>query len=399
MNEREFLKKIKSKDNRNGENTTLTVIDFLNQNKMSIPTLFKRVYNKIFGSNSKVKTPEQIVSENFETIIGTFKDSPEDKELDEYRVLDFCNTLMERKDIKTVGKRIMTENIDKIYPMLQDGGGLFGLVQLEKKLGREINDGKDKLLQEKKLEVARYIIDAGDTMLSQEDKEFYSKTLSIMIDELLQSENCRYADISFFKKGGYSQVFQIGDKVLKIGRPREIYKIPNHRRLLQPLTRTNLLDRQDNPKACVEIQEAVSLEEKISKKELYLIYKELRDDGIIWTDARQSNVGKLKGENVPKLNGEKMDVAPNSVGFSDEKNGNDLTSGDWVIIDSDFIYRENDPDLEWSMTGLSEEFERKYQSEKAKKVSEEYMKRHQGEDIYSLPENQIRSHRDDESRT
>ena len=393
MNEREFLRKIKSKDNIVGENTTMTVIDFLNQNKMSIPTLLKRAYNKIFGSNSKVKTPEQIVSENFETIISTFRDSPDDEELDIDKVLVFCDALMEREDIKGVGRDIVIENIDKIYPMIQDGRGLFCLVQFEKKLGREINDEKNRLLQEKKLEIARYIIETGPTRLSQEDKEFYSKTLSIMIDELLESENCRYADINFLKKGGYSQACQIGDKVLKIGKPRQSYKIPNHRRLLQPLTRTNLLDKQDNPKACVEIQETVSLEEKISVQELYSIYKELRDDGIIWTDVNESNVGKLKGENVPKLNGERMDVAPNSVGFSDGKKGSDLTSGDWVIIDSDFVYREDDPDLEWSVSSRSAEFERKYQSEKAKKISEEYMKRHQGEDIYSLPENQISSKR------
>ena len=399
MNEREFLKKIKSKDNMNGENTTLTVIDFLKQNKISTLTLFKRVYNKIFGSNSKVKTPEQIVSENFETIIGTFKDSPEDKELDEYRVLDFCNTLMERKDIKAVGKRIMTENIDKIYPMLQDGRGLFGLVQFEKKLGREIDDWKDRLLQENKLEMAEYILNSAEVYLSQQQREEYAETLSIMIDELLQSENCKYSDINYVTSGGYSQVYQIGNKILKVGNPRATYNIPNHRRILQPLTRINFLSKGNNSTICVEIQDKVNLSKKISKKELYNIYKELREAGIMWNDAREANVGRLQRDNVPTLNGENMDVAPNSVGFINGKNESDLSEGDWVIIDTDFIYREDDCNKRSSIYGFHAEFERKYQSEKAKKVSEEYMKRHQGEDIYSLSENQIRSHRDDESRT
>lgn len=403
MNEKEFLKKIKSKYNRTGENTTLTVIDFLKQNKISIPTLITRVYNKIFNKNSQVKTPEQIVAENFETIIGTFTDLSDDGELDIDGVLEFCDTLVEREDIKKVGKRIVTENIDKIYSMIQDEIDIFRLVQFEKKLGREIDNSKEKLLAENKLGISKYMLDLSPlsyyyTANSREKVEGYLETLSIMIDELLQSENCRYSDINYVTKGGYSLVYQIGDKMLKVGRPRHTYNIPNHRRILQPLTRVNFTDEKNNPLVCAEIQDKVDLTKKISTKELYNLYKELREDGIIWTDAKKSNIGRLIKANKATLNGEEMDVAPNSVGFIDGKNERDLPAGEWVIFDTDFIYKADDSRIVWSVDSLSQEFERKYQQEKARAISEEYMRKHQGEDIYSLPENQIRSNSEDESR-
>ena len=221
-----------------------------------------------------------------------------------------------------------------------------------------------------------------------------------MLDELLHSENCRYSDINSVTSGGYSQVYKIGNKILKVGKPRASYSIPNHRRLLQPLIRTNLIDEENNniPIACIEIQDGVDLSETISKEELYYIYKELREDGIIWSDAKIGNIGKLRRDNVPTLEGERMDVAPNSVGFINEKNDSELSTGDWVIIDSDFVYREDDPNLDWAVNSYSQEFERKYQSEKAKAISEEFMKKNQGKDIYSLPENQISSNSRHEDR-
>lgn len=405
MTEKEFLKKLRSKDNRDGtklgDSTSLIVVEFLTQNKLTKPNLVNRLYNKVFRKETKVKTPEQIVTENFETIIDTFRDLSDFGKLDVDRILEFCNTLIEREDTKGFGKDIVIANIDKIYPMVQNGGDLFKLVQFEKSLGLEINEEKDRLLQGKKVDIAKYMLDEGplhnfhllDSYISLKKREEYSETLAIMLDELLHSENCRYSDINSVTSGGYSQVYKIGNKILKVGKPRASYSIPNHRRLLQPLIRTNLIDEENNniPIACIEIQDGVDLSETISKEELYYIYKELREDGIIWSDAKIGNIGKLRRDNVPTLEGERMDVAPNSVGFINGKNDSELSTGDWVIIDSDFVYREDDPNLDWAVNSYLQEFEQKYQSEKAKAISEKYMKDHEGEDIYSLEKNQISS--------
>ena len=379
MNERRLLRKINSKNNREGTslgaNTIDIVIEFLTQNKLIKPNLAKRLYNKLLRKESLVKTPQKIISDNFEKIINTFRDLSNDEKIDIGRVIEFCDTLIEREDTKAIGKDLIINNIDRIYPMIENGEDLFRLVQFEKSLDKEIDDSKENLLRSKKKEIAKYMLSHQDIHFSQEEKEEYAETLSIMIDELLESENCKYIDIIDFKNDSYSQVFQIGGKVLKVGGPRKTYEILNHIRLLQPLTRTNLLDREHNPKAYVEIQELVDPPGEVSDDELYEIYKELREDGIIWTDVKIPNIGRLKSNNIPTLNGREMDVAPNSVGFVNGKNKDNLAAGDLVVIDLDFIYREDDPNKEW--IGHSEMFEKRYQQEKAEEVTKEYKEKQQ----------------------
>ena len=200
-----------------------------------------------------------------------------------------------------------------------------------------------------------------------------------MFDELLESENKKMIDIEYLSSGGYSDVYKIGDSVIKIGGPRKKYKIINHRRILQPLTRTNFLDLENNePFACIEIAPAVetNLEDELTEEELYKIYKELRDDGIIWTDCKDINVGRLTRENVPKLNSEEIDIAPESIGADQKPKGEILKKGDYVIIDSDYIYKENDPDISFagSKWSLSKKFEQKYQREKQSEIAKRYKK-------------------------
>ena len=44
----------------------------------------------------------------------------------------------------------------------------------------------------------------------------------------------------------------------------------------------------------------------------------MRNDGIIWTDARFQNIGKLKRDNIVTFNSKEMYIEPNSVGFNKE---------------------------------------------------------------------------------
>ena len=137
--------------------------------------------------------------------------------------------------------------------------------------------------------------------------------------------------------------------------------MPNHRRILQPLTRINFAeDGQDI--FCIEINDEVDTEIKEEEKNseiLYKMYKELRSDGIIWTDIRWENIGKLKRRNRPTLNGIEMDVAHNSIGFDKEIVDGILEKGVFVIIDTDFFYKEGQENIYWSKK--AEEFEERYQ--------------------------------------
>jgi len=210
--------------------------------------------------------------------------------------------------------------------------------------------------------------------------------METLIGELLVDQNARMLDLQWRSNGAYSHVYQIKDKVLKIGSPRETYEIPYHPRILQPLTRTNLIDEKNGNQifACIEIADNVETlckdknqamemgkdKEKVEK--LYQIYKELREDGIIWTDARFANVGILKRPNIPTLNGEEIDVDPQAIGMLGKTKGKVLGAGEWVIIDTDFLYRENN--FCAFTDSYSIEFEKRWQQERQEKIAKQEVK-------------------------
>lgn len=61
--------------------------------------------------------------------------------------------------------------------------------------------------------------------------------------------------------------------------------IPYHKRILQPLLRRRVLSGFTN--LYIEISKYLPFDNSITDKDAYLIYKELRDDGIIWLDAKK----------------------------------------------------------------------------------------------------------------
>ena len=92
---------------------------------------------------------------------------------------------------------------------------------------------------------------------------------------------------------------------------------------------------------------------KLSKEELYAIYKELRDRGIVYGDMREGNIGRLIRDNPPR-----NDVKNGMIGEINDS----LEIGDYVILDTDFIYTENDPKIR-IISDLSKVFETRYKNE------------------------------------
>ena len=209
--------------------------------------------------------------------------------------------------------------------------------------------------------------------ITEETKKNLSITLGYVIKELLDETNSNYTDINYVDAGVFSEVYQIGNKVFKFGDKLNQYEIPNHRRLLQPIARANYTLKNGNAIACIQVTPAVdtyfSNEEKSDEK-LYEIYKELRDDGIIWLDAKWENLGKLLEDNVTRWRGKKVEINPQSVGLDKKCKGETLKKGDIVIIDLDMLYREENPNIPWiKMADKSKEFEEKYFKEKNGEVS------------------------------
>ncbi len=187
-------------------------------------------------------------------------------------------------------------------------------------------------------------------------------------EEIVNGYHLNYVDIHLYG-GEYSIVFQIGDKMLNIG-DRESYEIPNHRRLLQSLIRvdiSSLVSEDIRVPRCIDVSERVDIDSKISEEELYTVYKELRDDNILWTDVKVDNVGRLIKPNK-RFFSKSLAHVSRALGFTRELDNNleILDVGEVVVMDKDFIYDLNYFNIQdvdyWSE--LATFFEKKYQLEK-----------------------------------
>lgn len=383
MNEKEFLRQINSKKNKNGMFTYLLVCNLLSSS-LSKPKLgIMQNIVKFFKSTSKSET--EIIRDNFAIII---------EKVSENDLLLLIKLLMAKNVTLNIVKENFpmvlnkifnsVSNIEKIYDLLNKHRliernidyilqmnplleHLNVICPLLKNKSVEINQKLEEHIRSRKIEIAKFML---EDKITYKDGvlEKYAVTLNLIIEELLESESRRYLDICQTGNGTYSRVYRIGNKVLKVGEERQTYNIPNHRRILQPLIRTNFYDeKEEKVIGCVEISNRVRTLRRSEKnvENLYKIYKELRECGIVWKDVKFENIGVLLSENSQTLNGSEINVSPNSIGF-DRKLANEeiLPSGAWVIIDSDYLYYEGAEPNDWQIYGYDRQFEERYELEK-----------------------------------
>lgn len=386
MNEKEFLKAINSESNIRGRYTYKTVCELLST---ELTTNRINFIGRLFNYFKKVpKSAEEIIDNNFELIFEKVND---DDIILLIKLLLANKTTAEiiKANLRIVLQRIINSSMDdkdEIYKLLHKHYLLeenleyilqsniqmedfFSISDLLKGKNEEIDKNIELFMIKNKEKIAKYFLMKKIYYNKEAFFENYATTLSIRIDELLESEKCKYTDIKEIGYGTYSNTYQIGTKVLKIGENRQVYDIPNHRRLIQPLIRTQLIDKDNGLSVgCIEVEDRVrklKMRER-DKEKLYAIYKELRDSGIIWTDVKFANVGVLLQDNKPSLNGQRINVTPILVGFDRALDEEEiLKEGEWVIIDLDCIYLESDNhDIEYEIDGLGLEFDIRYKNEK-----------------------------------
>ncbi len=171
---------------------------------------------------------------------------------------------------------------------------------------------------------------------------------------------------------------------MKVGKTRRTKTFKNSSRILQPIIRREIETNSDT--FFVEVQNEVEanwFKENPKKvfEVMYGVYKDLRDDGLVWTDIKMSNIGRLKKDNrinykemVHDENGNLVakEIIPSEAATGLKgKQGKILKAGDYVLLDTDFVFDENDlPDgkqiKDILMKLYYENFELRYQKEKGK---------------------------------
>lgn len=202
--------------------------------------------------------------------------------------------------------------------------------------------------------------------------------LTTIVNEVAQNENVDISDLEDIRNGTLTKVYKLGNKVVKFGKYRLTDRIPYHKRILQPLLRRQVLG--GSRKLYIEIAEYVEPDNEITDEDAYLIYKELREEGIIWLDAKSENLGRLNKENIVYFN-EPLNVKNESVGYITEtiKDEEPLHKGELVIIDTDFLIREEEFDEKLLDKYINTNFyhicEKRYQEEKNTKKSKNIIDR------------------------
>lgn len=197
-------------------------------------------------------------------------------------------------------------------------------------------------------------------------------TVRLLVEELVLKENVHFHDIKHIATGGYSNVLQVGSKILKLGRRRKNFSIKNNKRFLAGFRGEIKSLYYDDVILTYEITEVVDTKHN-STVITYELYKELRDDGLIWTDCNKDNVGILLKDN--KAYYKDIDfVDKNATGYTSE-NKEILKKGDVVILDNDYIFTieefqklfNNNKSLEANISSVPSiaEFEFQYQMDKA----------------------------------
>lgn len=219
--------------------------------------------------------------------------------------------------------------------------------------------------------------------------------IQTLIEELLEQSGCDLdmENVSKIGNGVYSTVYKVGNYALKIGIGRNNDTIPNHRRLLKPIVRTHIgngafnSSSANNTATFIEVQNLIetnwwkNMKEEEVEQVLFNIYSELRNDGLIWMDVKEDNVGRLLKPNTSNvfyldIDSKREEIQPSekAIGVEGEESGEILGKGEYVIIDSDYILRYED----WLKIQRSEpgevcrekKYEERYQAELERKQKE-----------------------------
>ncbi|MFI3260252.1 MAG: hypothetical protein R3Y13_00840 [bacterium] len=183
-----------------------------------------------------------------------------------------------------------------------------------------------------------------------------------LLEEILKDEMLEFSDIKMLNTGAYCTVYQIGEKILKVGKLKEKFISPNSEFILQPFFRFELKNSIGEKIGIVELEEYVDTKE-IRSAEVYELYSNLRDQGIIWNDAKSFNVGRLIKPNYSYYKGKMTKIDQRNNGL-EENNKTELSRGKCVVLDIDYLYKEDE--FNGKFMSLSEELENKYQEERVR---------------------------------
>ncbi len=238
-----------------------------------------------------------------------------------------------------------------------------------------------------KKELLEFVIDKyGDLMLEEGEIEL----IAMFIDDIMKHEDVKLEEIEDAGSGKTSRNIKIGEYVLKVGYNRIHKNFRNSSMVLQPIIRREI-ENSYGDTIFLEVQNAVDTEWHRFERDkifeiMYQVYKGVREEGMVWTDIQYLNIGKLLKDNKinydTKIHDENGNIISKELEPEEDATGikgkprKILKAGDYVILDTDCIFDENDlPNgqsiKESILDFYYDNFELRYQKEKAEQEKEE----------------------------
>lgn len=270
-------------------------------------------------------------------------------------VANNCDIPYSAIEYKGNNKKIIYENLPLF---LENAQNLYNLMNFVKDNPLALSQVKN-YIDHNEEKAINSIFCETDHLLKMKDPTL-KEIVKLIVLDVMKNENVKFSDITY-NGGGFSRVLLIGNKVLKLGN-RVTKKFPNNPYIIAPLLRKEL---QFGDEYCfAEITERVDTSKGVSEEELYQLFKNLRDLNLVWTDIKSINVGRLTRENVIHWRNS-LQPTEEVLGLDNKRGETILKEGDLVILDADFIYDENDPNINYSNNkALYDKFEQRYQREK-----------------------------------
>ena len=209
-------------------------------------------------------------------------------------------------------------------------------------------EDREKFIQKYKAKESNFEYD--ELFFSEKQKREFTDFFELLIKDLANyCENNRLdSSLRLIGKGTTSIIYSIGDKIVKIGKPRRKSSIPYCEYLLQPIINRDF--EFDGYPIHVEVTQKVLVCENIkdswSDEKFVAIRDELAEKlhviGLKSTDLHPANIGVLTSENKIHFDSINFDIG-NEVSTSIQNNNNLIIkgAGEFVIIDLDCLEIED----------------------------------------------------------
>ena len=193
-------------------------------------------------------------------------------------------------------------------------------------------------IEENKVRTIKYLIVKYLSSNSNLDDENVLKLYSFL-SRIVKNENKTIFDIRKIHTGGFSKIYKVNNKIIKIGMKRVCDEIVDNNRILLPEFKGYVGNDY------IEVTDYLNNKENITEEDVYSVYKELRNQGVMWLDPTVYNLARIDKENIIKQKKRKNTIKELGINKNDKYIDRDLNENDLVIIDLDHMVDDSNKEL------------------------------------------------------